>query len=200
MNGDEAMCFGSAFIASNSSSTFKVRKVYLTQHPKREILIKITPLNELGDAIVDAELNESEDNQNDDKITYEKELVLYKKSDYLGQKKTIALTYDRAMKIDVYALNEDETSEHLATFELSELDEISTNDIASKEDTTKPKVSLSFELSRSDIFKINKVNVSMEETKIEIEKVKKEKKESNDDEESQEQEESTEEDEENVEK
>lgn len=30
MNGDEAMCFGSAFIASNSSSSFKVRKVYLT--------------------------------------------------------------------------------------------------------------------------------------------------------------------------
>ena len=30
LNGDEAMCFGSAFIASNSSSSFKVRKVYLT--------------------------------------------------------------------------------------------------------------------------------------------------------------------------
>lgn len=98
----------------------------------------------------------------------------------MGQKKTIALTYDRAMKIDAYALNEDETSEHLATFELQDLDEISTNDIAIKEDTTKPKVSMSFELSRSNIIKINKVNVSMEETKIEIEKVKKEKKESND--------------------
>jgi hypoxia up-regulated 1 len=30
LNGDEAMCFGSAFIAANSSSSFKVRKVYLT--------------------------------------------------------------------------------------------------------------------------------------------------------------------------
>jgi hypothetical protein len=27
------MCFGSAFIAANSSASFKVRKVYLTQHP-----------------------------------------------------------------------------------------------------------------------------------------------------------------------
>lgn len=34
LNGDEAMCFGSAFIGSNSSASFKVRKVYLTQHPK----------------------------------------------------------------------------------------------------------------------------------------------------------------------
>lgn len=30
LNGDEAMCFGSAFIGSNSSASFKVRKVYLT--------------------------------------------------------------------------------------------------------------------------------------------------------------------------
>ena len=30
LNGDEAMCFGAAFIASNSSSSFKVRKLYLT--------------------------------------------------------------------------------------------------------------------------------------------------------------------------
>lgn len=34
LNGDEAMCFGAAFIAANSSSSFKVRKVYLTQHPR----------------------------------------------------------------------------------------------------------------------------------------------------------------------
>jgi hypoxia up-regulated 1 len=34
LNGDEAMCFGAAFIAANSSASFKVRKVYLTQHPR----------------------------------------------------------------------------------------------------------------------------------------------------------------------
>lgn len=34
LNGDEAMCFGSAFIAANSSASFKVRKVFLTQHPQ----------------------------------------------------------------------------------------------------------------------------------------------------------------------
>ena len=41
LNGDEAMSFGAAFIASNSSQSFKVRKVYLTQHPKYDIKVKI---------------------------------------------------------------------------------------------------------------------------------------------------------------
>lgn len=45
LNGDEAMCFGSAFIASNSSASFKVRKVFLTQHPTTPFSIRITPLN-----------------------------------------------------------------------------------------------------------------------------------------------------------
>ena len=45
LNGDEAMCFGSAFIASNSSASFKVRKVLLTQHPVSPISIHITPAN-----------------------------------------------------------------------------------------------------------------------------------------------------------
>lgn len=39
------MCFGSAFIASNSSKSFKVRKNYLTQHPTFDIELEISPLN-----------------------------------------------------------------------------------------------------------------------------------------------------------
>ena len=45
LNGDEAMSFGAAFIASNSSSSFKVRKVYLTSHPKYDIRIRMLPLD-----------------------------------------------------------------------------------------------------------------------------------------------------------
>jgi hypoxia up-regulated 1 len=37
LNGDEAMCFGSAFIVSNFTSSFKVRHFYLTQHPKYDV-------------------------------------------------------------------------------------------------------------------------------------------------------------------
>lgn len=45
LNGDEAMCFGAAFIASNSSADFKVKQIFLTQHPQNDITIRISPLN-----------------------------------------------------------------------------------------------------------------------------------------------------------
>jgi hypothetical protein len=45
LNGDEAMCFGSAFIASNSSASFKVRKVFLTSHPEQPFFINISPID-----------------------------------------------------------------------------------------------------------------------------------------------------------
>lgn len=84
MNGDEAMCFGASFLASNSSSSFKVRKVYLTQHPEYDISIRIQPL-----------VTDDADLQPDAEMDYYKNTVLYRKDkDYLGQKKTIALTYD----------------------------------------------------------------------------------------------------------
>ena len=96
LNGDEAMSFGAAFIASNSSQSFKVRKVYLTQHPKYDIRVKIQPLDQEFAELSRAEAAKSEnsDEEDDDTIVYEKETVLYKRSDYLGQKKTIHLYYD----------------------------------------------------------------------------------------------------------
>jgi len=66
LNGDEAMCFGAAFIAANSSSSFKVRKVYLTQHPQFGYRIEIRPMTEQTQGA------ESE-------ITYDKNLTLFKK-------------------------------------------------------------------------------------------------------------------------
>lgn len=88
------MCFGAAFIASNSSSSFKVRKVYLTQHPLHDYKIKISPIS-------DEDLPVQDDSS---EITYNKETVLYKTdSDYLGQKKTINISYDRNMRVDIYA-------------------------------------------------------------------------------------------------
>jgi len=101
MNGDEAMCFGAAFIASNSSSSFKVRKVFLTSHPRSAVKIKIEPL-------VDPESAVSSDSEQD-AVDYHKEVTLYKKSDYLGQRKTINVIYDRAMLISVYNIDEEDS-------------------------------------------------------------------------------------------
>jgi len=106
LNGDEAMCFGAAFMASNSSASFKVRKVFLTQHPEHAYKIEIKPIEpvEVSDTEVDTPNDDGEDGEKP--VSYEKEVVLFKKTDYLGQKKTINLIYDRGMRIEVFAVRE----------------------------------------------------------------------------------------------
>jgi len=119
LNGDEAMAFGSTFIATNSSSEFRMRKVYLTHHPEFDYRITIKPIEpkkkediaavetpKEGEAKKDEPKKEeagaaAEKKKTEEKpISYEKKVMLYKhKKDYLGQKKTIQLSYDKAMKI-----------------------------------------------------------------------------------------------------
>ena len=101
LNGDEAMCFGSAFIASNSSSAYKVKHVFLTQNPKHDVHIKISVLNET-DAM-------SEEDQRllgieeDDIIPYTQEIKLFNTTDYIGKSKGLSLKYDKDMKIELFS-------------------------------------------------------------------------------------------------
>lgn len=44
LNGDEAMSFGATFIATNSSTMYHMRKVYLTQPPSHDYRITIKPI------------------------------------------------------------------------------------------------------------------------------------------------------------
>lgn len=81
LNGDEAMCFGSAFIASNSSASFKVRKVFLTQHPDYAIEIEISPLDE-SKSQTSSKTDEEEEEESP--IAYNRNYVIYKKTDFLG--------------------------------------------------------------------------------------------------------------------
>lgn len=87
------MCFGSAFIASNSSASFKVRKVYLTQHPSQAITIKISPVDpskvkqeeeETVSQVVDSEDDSPAPVSPSSGITYERTYQLYRLTDYLG--------------------------------------------------------------------------------------------------------------------
>lgn len=178
------MAFGSTFLATNSSSEYRMRKVYLTHHPDHDYRIIIKPIEpkkkeetgkETADAVtppVKEEAGAAAEKSKEVAITYDKKVMLYNhKKDYLGQKKTIQLTYDKAMKIQVESVKKDadgkEDTELLQTYTLNELAEISNNTIAIKEGSTKPKVSLSFELNRSHILKLNKVSVDIIETSIE---------------------------------
>lgn len=108
LNGDEAMSFGASYIAANSTQSLKVRKVFLTQHPQHDIRINIHPLDEkVKEEKRELAKNTDGEEEVEDKITYEKETVLYKRSDYLGQKKTIHLYYDVSMRIEATAIYED---------------------------------------------------------------------------------------------
>ena len=76
------------------------------------------------------------------------------------------------MQIDVFAVREvegqDEPNlEPLITYMLPELDDIAKKDVVVKEGSTKPKVSLNFELTRSHLFKLKSASVSVDEKVIE---------------------------------
>lgn len=99
LNGDEAMCFGAAFIASNSSADFKVKQIFLTQHPQHDVTVRISPLkpeeatsreDQLAEGIEEADL-----------IKYEQEFKLFNGSDYVGKSKALNINYNRDMKIEL---------------------------------------------------------------------------------------------------
>ena len=166
LNGDEAMSFGSAFMAANSTNSFKVRKVYLTQHPKYDVRVNIRPAD-AEKAAEKAEKQTEAAESEDDGIVYEKDTVLYKRSDYLGQKKTIHLYYDVSMRIEATAVYPCGHEEPLATWDLDIAKLIEDNDVLRREKVTRPKVSLAFELSRSHLFLLNSAKVNVEETVLE---------------------------------
>ena len=97
--------------------------------------------------------------------------MLYKTTDYLGQKKTVNLNYDKGMKVECFKLTPQEEGEPaeelLVTYDLDEVEKYATNEIALKANSTVPKVSLSFELSRSQFIKLKQVQVKIDETVVE---------------------------------
>lgn len=127
MNGDEAMCFGSAFIASNSSTNFKVKQVYLTQNPDYDVHIKISPLNS-EDALSEDE-QRAEGIDEEDIIKYTQEFKLFNTSDYLGKSKGLSLNYNRDMKIELFREDGDNMI-LLDTFKLTKVKEQIANAIS----------------------------------------------------------------------
>jgi hypothetical protein len=69
------------------------------------------------------------------------------------------------MIIDVYSEEEggEGKREKLATFTVTGIEDVAINDVALKEGSSKPKVSLSFELTRSGLIQLNKAEAKVEE-------------------------------------
>jgi hypoxia up-regulated 1 len=99
LNGDEAMCFGAAFIASNSSADFKVKQIFLTQHPQHDVTVRISPLDPKEATSREEQLAEGVEES--DLIKYEQEFKLFNASDYVGKSKALNINYNRDMKIEL---------------------------------------------------------------------------------------------------
>lgn len=85
-------------------------------------------------------------------------------SDFLGQKKSLSFVYDTDMKIEVFQeLPDGANREKLATFIVNGVEDVAINDVSTKEGSSKPKVSLSFELTRSGLIQLNKAEAKVDE-------------------------------------
>lgn len=122
LNGDEAMCFGSAFIAANSSSSMKVKQVFLTANPPFDVTLKISPLDP-SDAISEED-QKAEGVEEDDVIKYNQEIKLFNSTDYMGKSKGLSMHYNKNMKLELFKLDTEGTVvETLETFTLDDVKE-----------------------------------------------------------------------------
>lgn len=118
LNGDEAMCFGSAFIASNCSQSMKVKQIFLTHKTPYEITLKISPIN--SEEAMTEEDQVAEGREEGDIIKFNQEIKLFNLTDYLGKSKGLSMNYNKNMKLEFFRAD-DENLILLDTFLLDDL-------------------------------------------------------------------------------
>jgi hypoxia up-regulated 1 len=118
LNGDEAMCFGSAFIASNSSSAMKVKQIFLTHNPEYDVQLKISPINS-EDAMTEED-QIAEGLEEVDIIKFNQDIKLFNTTDYFGKSKGLSMNYNKNMKLEFFRV-EDENPILLDTFLLDDI-------------------------------------------------------------------------------
>lgn len=118
LNGDEAMCFGSAFIASNSSSSMKVKQIFLTHKPEYDVTLKISPIS--SDDFISEEDQLAEGREENDTIKYNQDIKLFNITDYLGKTKGLSMNYNKNMKLEFFRVD-DENPILLDTFLLDDV-------------------------------------------------------------------------------
>jgi len=128
------MCFGSAFIASNSSSSFKVKKIFLTQNVPYDVHLKLQPLKEADNLSEEDQKAEGVDEE--DIIKYSQEMRLFNTTDYIGKSKALSFHYNRDMKIELFKVFEEDGQEKFELLGEFILDDIKTqyeNEISQRE-------------------------------------------------------------------
>ena len=124
LNGDEAMCFGSAFIGSNNTMSFKVASVMLTQNPNYEIRMVIEPMD-AADALSEED-QRAEGAEDEDIIKYSQDLRLFNNTDYMGKSKGLTMIYNKNMRVKFYkgALGSEAPTEELELLDTFEIDDL----------------------------------------------------------------------------
>lgn len=175
LNPDEAMAFGSAYIAANFSSSYQVKQVYLYQSIPESIYLNITQM----------ECCEAEDRED----CFKKHLLLYDEAkNVLGQKKNINIeNHIENMDLVFYTIDED-GNEHTVRVNFSNLlytwlqvltgkirgiETAKTSPIFARDTVTKKKLSLTFKYDKSGILSVKKGEVLVIETVEEKPKKKK---------------------------
>ena len=99
------MCFGSAFIASNSSQSMKVKQIFLTHNPEYDVMLKISPIN--PDDAMSEEDQIAEGREESDIIKFNQQIKLFNTTDYLGKSKGLSMNYNKNMKLEVFRADDE---------------------------------------------------------------------------------------------
>eukprot|EP01029_Cantina_marsupialis_P020441 TRINITY_DN4791_c0_g2_i1.p1 TRINITY_DN4791_c0_g2~~TRINITY_DN4791_c0_g2_i1.p1 ORF type:complete len:779 (-),score=402.19 TRINITY_DN4791_c0_g2_i1:119-2275(-) len=160
LNGDDAFALGAAFRAANMSTTFRVRKVEVTDTFPHAVGVDVANLKNDDIAV---EIEEEADLENEDEITSEepwsKSTTIFPVNTKLGQRKTLGFHHSEDIVVDLVHEPESLSSGncvHISQHEVTGIEELS------KEIETSPKVVLGFTLTSSGIPMLTKAEAQYE--------------------------------------
>jgi len=139
VNGDEAMATGAAFFGANSTASFKVKRIYLTDISRHKYTLRLEALN-TTQAHPEG---------------WVKNLELYPSGTKLKSKKSVKTTVAFDIRATVF-----EDDNHIISWDVSGIHEASTGPFANH---SSPVVSLKFELDSSGVVQLQTAAAIFEE-------------------------------------
>ena len=157
INSDESFALGAAFGGANISTAFRVRPVGMTDINPFPIGVTLTNM---------LPTNDSDDD--DEAKAWSKSATIFKAFGKVGVKKTIAFTHTHNIHCGLDYLESDVlppgTELGLVRYNITGVPEFMTEIQTQYNLTTKPKISLQFELSTSGLVSLIKAEAAVEET------------------------------------
>eukprot|EP00438_Fugacium_kawagutii_P030015 Skav230451 [mRNA] locus=scaffold2124:55467:58256:+ [translate_table: standard] len=137
LNGEEAAAMGAALVAANSSSSFRVKKIFFSDISAHEYAVQVTALDG----------------------SWEKNFtVLYPTGSSLGSKKKLSFSMEEDFKVKVF-----EDSILVSEYSVTGLQELLENKWKSYNTTGAPKISVSVPLETSGIVEVKQPMATIEE-------------------------------------